>query len=121
MEVRNAIANTLSGTVRQSGRMPATFPKRVEDVPSNRNFPRVDKEAVHYEGLNVRYRALLLPDCQDPLFVFGYGLSYTEFEYDAFVLKAIEGPEPAVKVSVSVGNVSIQVGKEVVQVLLTEY
>lgn len=84
-----AIANVLTGAVNPSGHLPATFPRSLEQLP----FPGAPRQGdVDYtEGAAVGYKWF---DTQglEPLFPFGHGLSYTEFEYgDLSVTRAGEG------------------------------
>ena len=82
MEGGHAIANILFGDVNPSGKLPVTIPKQLSDSPahvSNRTFPGNDK--VYYdEGIFVGYRHFDIKKIE-PLFPFGYGLSYTTFTY----------------------------------------
>lgn len=78
----NAVAAVLFGDVDPSGKLPITFPKQLSDLPANtpEQYPGVNG-AVHYsEGVFVGYRHYDARHIQ-PLFPFGYGLSYTRFEY----------------------------------------
>ncbi|MDD4920778.1 MAG: glycoside hydrolase family 3 C-terminal domain-containing protein [Bacteroidales bacterium] len=82
-EAGNALADVLLGTVVPSGKLPFTFPVRLEDSPAYalQTYPNFDK--AHYtEDIYVGYRWF---DARkiDPLFPFGHGLSYTTFEYDS--------------------------------------
>ncbi|OQB68144.1 MAG: Thermostable beta-glucosidase B [Bacteroidetes bacterium ADurb.Bin139] len=82
-EAGNALADVLLGTVVPSGKLPFTFPVRLEDSPAYalQTYPNYDK--AHYsEDIYVGYRWF---DSRkiDPLYPFGHGLSYTTFEYDS--------------------------------------
>jgi beta-glucosidase len=78
----NAIASVLYGEANPSGKLPQTFPEALGDMPAHtpQQYPGVDGKAVYSEGLLVGYRWF---DAQgiEPLFPFGYGLSYTTFRY----------------------------------------
>jgi len=79
MEVGNAIANILFGDVNPSGKLPLTFPKKLSDSPahkSERTFPGVEEKVFYDEGIYVGYRYFDKEQIE-PLFPFGYGLSYT--------------------------------------------
>jgi beta-glucosidase len=82
MEGGNAIANVLFGDVNPSGKLPCTFPKRLADTPATAldAYPGVKGTVVFKEGLLVGYRWYDTKNI-DPLFPFGYGLSYTHFAY----------------------------------------
>ena len=77
----NALADVLSGDVSPSGKLPTTFPARIEDTPAFTNYPG-ERGEVHYgEGVFVGYRWY---DARriEPRFCFGHGLSYTTFALD---------------------------------------
>jgi beta-glucosidase len=82
MEVGNALARILFGDVNPSGKLPCTFPKRLEDSPAHAldAYPGVDGTVRYEEGLLVGYRWFDTKNTE-PLFPFGHGLSYTRFEY----------------------------------------
>jgi beta-glucosidase len=114
----NAVANVLLGDVNPSGKLTVTFPKRLEDSPAFINFPGT-KEVFYGEGIFVGYRYYDKKDLE-PLFPFGFGLSYTTFEYSGIaVSKSVEAGEP-VKVSVRVKNTGARPGKEVMQVYVSD-
>ena len=101
-----AAAKVIFGDVVPSGRLPETFPLKLEDNPSYGNFATKDK--VEYkEGLYIGYRHYESKDIKT-LFPFGYGLSYTTFEYSDL---KVDGR----KVSVKVTNTGKVAGREVVQ------
>jgi len=114
----NAVANVLFGDVNPSGKLTVTFPKRLEDSPAFINFPGT-KEVFYGEGIFVGYRYFDKKDLE-PLFPFGFGLSYTAFEYSGIeVSKWVKAGEP-VKLSVKVKNTGARPGKEVVQVYVSD-
>jgi beta-glucosidase len=82
MEGGNAIARVLFGDVNPSGRLPCTFPKRLADTPTATlgNYPGQNGVEHYTEGLLVGYRWYDAKQIE-PLFPFGYGLSYTTFDY----------------------------------------
>ena len=116
-EAGRAIADVLFGDVNPSGRLPFTFPVKLEDNPAHYNgktFPTRGKN--HYdEGIFLGYRWHEKMDIK-PLFAFGHGLSYTDFEYGDVALssKKIRGGKITVKVPVT--NMGKVAGSEVVQV-----
>lgn len=122
MEVGNATANIISGRVNPSGRLSMTFPRCIEDVPAAANFPADENLDIRYAeedrvGYRAGYRALRgEKPAPAPLFVFGHGLSYADFEYSNFRLKRKIVDKLAVEVSVDIKNVSSRTGKEIVQV-----
>jgi beta-glucosidase len=90
MECGNALARILFGDVNPSGKLPCTFPKRLADSPAHalNAYPGTNGVVRYEEGLLVGYRWFDTKNIE-PLFPFGYGLSYTRFEYSN--LKLVEG------------------------------
>ena len=82
MEGGNALARVLFGDVNPSGKLPCTFPKRLADTPAAAldAYPGEKGTVVYKEGLLVGYRWYDTKNIE-PLFPFGYGLSYTRFAY----------------------------------------
>ena len=121
MEGGRAIADVLTGAVNPSGRLPVTFPRRLADSPAHRSprtFPGDGHEVLYQEGIFVGYRHF---DRQQiaPLFPFGHGLSYSEFEYgDLQVEHARWEGEGALGVSLTLTNRGDRDGAEVVQLYL---
>jgi len=109
----NALSNVLFGNVNPSGKLPVTFPKRIEDNPSFGYYPGEDK-VIYNEGIYVGYRHYDTRNVE-PLFPFGHGLSYTEFEY-----KELDCPREVqsldkIELNFSVKNIGEIKGQEVVQ------
>ncbi|HEX8834063.1 MAG TPA: glycoside hydrolase family 3 C-terminal domain-containing protein, partial [Abditibacteriaceae bacterium] len=118
MEGGNALARILFGDVNPSGKLPCTFPKRLEDSPAHAlgNYPGKDGTVVYEEGLLVGYRWFDTKEI-DPLFAFGHGLSYTQFEYSHLRLTGQnESSEALLTVEFDVTNVGAREGGEVAQV-----
>src|SRR5213076_2300215 len=119
-ECGNAIADVLFGDTNPSGKLPQTFPVRVEDNPAYLNFPGENGKVYYGEGLFVGYRYYDKKKIA-PLFPFGFGLSYTTFSYGALRLSTQEiGPDDSLKVSVDVTNTGQCAGKEVVQLYIRD-
>ncbi|PYI26620.1 periplasmic beta-glucosidase precursor [Aspergillus indologenus CBS 114.80] len=78
-ELGNAAAAVLCGHANPSGRLPVTFPRRIEDCPAYSSFPGEADEVYYTEGLFVGYRWWDLLSIE-PLFPIGFGLSYNDFE-----------------------------------------
>ena len=116
-EAGRAIADVLFGDVNPSGRLPFTFPVKLEDNPAHYNgktFPTRGKN--HYdEGIFLGYRWHEKMDIK-PLFAFGHGLSYTDFEYGDVTLSSKKIRNGKITVKVPVTNVGKVAGSEVVQV-----
>ncbi|EOO00679.1 putative glycoside hydrolase family 3 protein [Phaeoacremonium minimum UCRPA7] len=79
-EAGNALADVLFGLKSPSGKLPCTFPRRLEDAPAYHNWPGENLEVVYGEGMYIGYRHYERAHIA-PLFPFGHGLSYTIFEY----------------------------------------
>jgi beta-glucosidase len=119
-ECGNAIADVLFGDVNPSGRLPQTFPKRLQDNPAYINYPGENGQVYYGEGIFVGYRYYDKKDIE-PLFPFGYGLSYTTFAYSDLTLHAAAYDVPdRIRVSVDVTNTGPWAGKEVVQLFVRD-
>jgi beta-glucosidase len=118
----NAVAAVLFGDVNPSGKLPLTFPRRLADLPANtpEQYPGTNK-VVHYsEGVFVGYRHFDAENIE-PLFPFGYGLSYTTFAYKNLSigsnkLSASSQPGGTVAISFDIANTGKVSGQEVAQV-----
>ena len=102
MEGGNAIAKILFGHVNPSGKLPMTFPKKLEDVPAHKlgEYPG-DSINVHYfDDIYVGYRYYDTYKVE-PQFAFGHGLSYTTFEYSNI---KVQGAGKGATVSFTVKN-----------------
>lgn len=110
-----AIADILFGKVNPSGKLAETFPLRVEDTPAYINFPG-DAGEVHYgEGLYVGYR--YYDTKKIPVqFPFGFGLSYSTFEYSNLQVPDTFTDIDGLNVTLDVTNTGELPGKEIVQV-----
>ena len=119
MEGGHAIAAVLFGDTNPSGRLPCTFPRRLEDTAPHasglaRHYPG-EAGTVHYdEGLFVGYR---WNDAKavEPLFPFGFGLSYTTFELGGLKIGAGGAAGAVATVECEVTNTGARAGAEVVQ------
>ncbi len=118
--VGKAVIKVLFGDVNPSGRLPETFPLKLEDNPSYL-FYGGEKDTVEYrEGIFVGYRYYDKKK-MDVLFPFGYGLSYTTFEYSNLRTdKQRFKDNETVTVSVDVTNTGKMYGKEVVQLYIAD-
>ena len=76
----HALAAILFGDANPSGKLPVTLPKRYEDNPAAANYPGKNLEVNYAEGIYVGYRYYDTKNVE-PQFPFGFGLSYTKFEY----------------------------------------
>ncbi len=119
-EQGNALADILFGDENPSGKLPTTFPVRLEDNPAYINYPG-ENGKVHYgEGIFVGYRYYDKKKVA-PLFPFGHGLSYTSFKYSKLRIGAKSiTPNETLKVKVDVTNAGKVPGKEIVQLYVRD-
>ncbi|KAI8287138.1 Beta-glucosidase B [Colletotrichum sp. SAR11_57] len=121
-ECGNAIADVIFGKVNPSGKLPLTFPKRIEDHGSHKWFPGdAENDYAEYgEGVLVGYRWL---DEQgtEPLWPFGYGLSYTKFQIIDVAVKGniSAAGDRSASIVATVTNVGDISGSEVLQVYVS--
>jgi beta-glucosidase len=113
-EAGSAFTDLLLGDVSPSGKLPVTFPKRLEDEPAFGNFPGAGGKVAYKEGILVGYRWYDTRKIE-PLFPFGYGLSYTTFAYRDLAVSTWD-PERGVSVRLKVKNTGARRGAEVVQI-----
>ncbi len=115
-----AIADLLFGDANPCGKLAETFPERLEHNPSQLNFPGEGDRVEYKEGLFVGYRYY---DAKriETLFPFGFGLSYTTFEYANLAIskKSIRDDEQ-LTVSLDVKNTGSRAGKEIVQLYVRD-
>ncbi|GAA4614978.1 glycoside hydrolase family 3 C-terminal domain-containing protein [Actinoallomurus liliacearum] len=116
----NALAALLFGDVNPSGKLPVTFPRGEEQTPTSTpdRYPGVNGTVNYSERLEVGYRWY---DAQgeQPLFPFGYGLSYTGFAFGRLKVSPVADRHGRVTVSVDVRNTGSRTGAEVAQVYVT--
>jgi beta-glucosidase len=140
-ESGNSIADVISGNVSPSGKLASTFPMRYEDVPSSKNFPGkvIDSgetkanapagtdgmtaflnpkpsRVVYEEGIYIGYRYYESFDVK-PAYEFGFGLSYTAFEYGKLTLSS-QSFSGEIAANLEVKNTGKMAGREVVQLYL---
>lgn len=117
-----AAADILFGDVNPSGKLPLTYPKRLQDCPTYGNFPGACDEVWYGEGIYVGYRYYDTKAIR-PLYPFGYGLSYTRFRLSNLKLsreKLMLDDDESITVSVDVTNTGMIAGKEVVQIYVAD-
>ena len=127
-EAGNAIAAVLMGDVNPSGKLPFTFPARLEDVPAHQlgEYPGSEKvgdivNEKYNEGIFVGYRWADKQKKAKPLFPFGHGLSYTTFEYGKLVAdKKAMTADDTITFTVTVKNTGDREGQEVVQLYISD-
>jgi beta-glucosidase len=134
LEAGNAVADVLSGKVNPSGKLATTFPIKYEDEVSAKNFPgkefpeqatntgmfgmkAIPAEATYEEGIYVGYRYYNTFNVKTA-YEFGYGLSYTDFNYSNLNLTS-QTVDKTITVTVTVTNTGKVAGKEVVQLYIS--
>jgi beta-glucosidase len=114
------IADVIFGKVNPSGKLAETFPVRLEDTPAFFNFPGEQGEVLYGEQIFVGYRYYDKKEIE-PLFPFGFGLSYTDFEYSDLQFSAPDiTDKTGLEVSLKIRNTGEVAGKEVVQLYVTD-
>lgn len=110
-----AVADLLFGDANPSGKLAETFPKKLSHSPAFLNFPGEGDNVEYKEGIFVGYRYYEKKELE-PLFPFGFGLSYSTFEYSNLTVsqKAIKDSD-TLTVTVNVKNTSNVAGQEIVQ------
>ncbi len=116
-----AIAEILFGDVNPSGRLPASFERQLEDNPSYASYYPAPGtlEVTYEEGIFVGYRGYDEYEIE-PLFPFGYGLSYTSFEYGGLAVSPGETDDGNVTVSFDVTNTGNRAGADVAQLYVAD-
>ena len=113
----NAIAQVLYGDYNPSGKLPMSFPRAVGQIPIYYNYKNTGRPTLPAPG------KVFWSHYQDventPLYPFGYGLSYTTFEYSNLQAKAVSAKE--VTVTVTLKNAGKFTGKEVVQLYIKDH
>ncbi|KAK3326451.1 glycosyl hydrolase family 3 N terminal domain-containing protein, partial [Apodospora peruviana] len=111
-ETGNVIADVLFGDANPSGKLSLSFPRGVEDNPAYLNYRAEGGRTLYGEDIYIGYRYYEKVN-REVLFPFGFGLSYTSFEFSEL---SVEEKEGKVVVGVTVKNTGAVQGKEVVQV-----
>ena len=117
MEGGNAIASILFGDVNPSGKLPITFPKKLDDSPGQ---IIKDLDVPYKEGIFVGYRWFDTKEIE-PLFPFGHGQSYTSFKYDNLQLskdKILD--DKTLTISIDITNIGNRSGTEIVQMYVQD-
>jgi len=111
-----AIADVLFGDVNPSGKLTMTFPRNVGQIPIYYNHKNTGRPLGNNEGKFEKFRTNYLDERNEPLFPFGFGLSYTQFAYSNLKLSAAKIKfNEKLKISVDVTNTGNFDGTEVVQ------
>ena len=121
MEGGHALARILFGQVNPSGKLTVTYPKQLADSPAHalETYPGTNGTLFYKEGLLVGYRWFDAKDLE-PLFPFGFGLSYTTFEYSNLKLMSVAGADcPMVTVEFDITNTGSRAGAEVAELYVS--
>jgi beta-glucosidase len=114
-EAGNALADVLFGIENPSGKLPSTFPKRIEHTPAWHTWPGENHKVLYGEGLYIGYKHYDHAKIE-PLFPFGHGLSYTTFEYGRPEISARTlTPNGEIKITLAISNTGSRAGSEIVQ------
>ncbi|MEO5775499.1 MAG: beta-glucosidase BglX [Flavobacterium sp.] len=116
-----AIADVLFGNENPSGKLTATFPRSVGQIPIYYNHKNTGRPLGNKDGIFEKFKSNYLDERNEPLFPFGYGLSYTTFDYSNLKISSTKiSPSETLKVTVDVANTGNFDGKEVVQLYIRD-
>jgi len=116
-----AISDVLFGDVNPSAKITATFPRSVGQIPIYYNHKNTGRPLGNKEGKFEKFRSNYIDERNEPLYPFGYGLSYTTFGYENLKLSSDKISEDgSIDVSVEVKNTGDYDGKEIVQLYLRD-
>jgi beta-glucosidase len=116
----NAVADVIFGNVSPSAKLPVTFPQNVGQIPLYYNHKNTGRPLGDSKWFQ-KYRSNYLDVTNDPLYPFGYGLSYTEFTYGDLVIdKSRLSTEKTLTASISLTNSGKYDGAEIVQLYLRD-
>lgn len=120
-EAGHAIADVLFGDENPSGKLTSTFPRSVGQVPIYYNQKNTGRPLVNKEGKFEKFRSNFIDERNEPLYAFGYGLSYTTFDYSNLKISSDKmNFTGKLNVTVDVTNTGNYDGKEVVQLYIRD-
>ena len=120
-ETGNAIADVLFGDENPSGKLTMTFPRNVGQIPIYYNHKNTGRPLGNKEGKFEKFKTNYLDVPNEPLFPFGFGLSYTTFSYNNFKASTDKiAKNQSITISVEVTNTGNYDGKEVVQLYIRD-
>jgi beta-glucosidase len=111
-----AMADLLFGSANPGGKLAVSIPVKLGDTPAYLDFPHEQDTGRYREGIFVGYRYYDAREIE-PLYPFGYGLSYTTFRYDGAEIKLLSGEK--YEMTVSLTNTGVRAGTEVVQIYVS--
>lgn len=114
-----AALDVVCGLVNPSGKLAETWPHALADTATAGSYPAEKKHALYKEALYVGYRYFDSAQV-DVAYPFGFGLSYTTFDYSDLKVSVADGPDPKVAVSCAVANTGPVAGAEVVQLYVAK-
>ncbi len=116
-----AISDVLFGDVNPSGKLTATFPRSLGQVPIFYNYKNTGRPLGNSEGKFEKFKSNYIDERNEPLFPFGFGLSYTTFNYSNLKLSSNQlNRSGNIEISVDVTNTGNFDGKEVVQLYVRD-
>ena len=116
-----AISDVLFGDVNPSGKLTMTFPRNVGQIPIYYNHKNTGRPLGNNEGKFEKFKSNYLDVRNEPLYPFGFGLSYTQFDYSNLKLSTNQmTPKGSIEVSVDIKNSGNFNGKEVVQLYIRD-
>ncbi|KIC02011.1 beta-glucosidase BglX [Flavobacterium sp. PL02] len=120
-EAGHAIADVLFGDENPSGKLTSTFPRNVGQVPIYYNQKNTGRPLLNKEGKFEKFRSNFIDERNEPLYAFGYGLSYTTFDYSNLKISSDKmNFTGKLNVTVDVTNTGNYDGKEVVQLYIRD-
>lgn len=117
-ELGNGFADIIFGEINPSGKLPITIPNKDNEINfTNEQYPGTGypRDAIYSEELLIGYRWYNQNNIK-PLYPFGFGLSYTLFEYNNFLIKQIQNK---IELNIDIKNIGLRDGDEIVQVYIT--
>lgn len=120
-EAGSAIADVLFGNENPSGKLTTTFPRSVGQVPIYYSQKNTGRPLVNKEGKFEKFKSNYIDERNEPLFPFGFGLSYTTFDYSNLKISSEKMSfNEKLKVTVDVANTGNYDGKEIVQLYIRD-
>jgi beta-glucosidase len=119
-EAGNAVADVLFGNYNPSGKLTMTFPRSVGQIPIYYNHKNTGRP--YDGGRKKNFKSNYMDQSNDPLYTFGYGLSYTTFRYGEVVLSdtLLTGSNKILKAKINITNTGKYAGEEIVQLYLND-